>query len=89
MPARQFVTRNKLPCSKVTDLDYIFGLRPGRHHMDRSADLHGALLDPAEYDDTLVGIIECVKDQRLKRRFRISGRRRDLLYDLLLAPHRH
>ena len=79
---RQFVTRNELPCSKVTDLGN-FGLRPGRHHKDRIADPHRALLDPAEHDDTLVGIIECVKDQRPKRRFWIAGRRRNLLYDLL------
>ena len=79
---RQFVTRNELPCSKVTHLGNL-GLRSGRHHKDRIADPHCTLLDPAEHDDTLVGIIECVKDQRLKRRFGIAGRRRNLLYDLL------
>ena len=88
IPAAQFLTRNKLSCSKISYF-HNFCLCSGRHHTDRCTLFHSSFLDPAEYDNTLIGIIHGIKDQCLQRCLRISVRCRYLLPRSAPAPPLH
>ena len=76
----QLQTRNEAARSEIADLGDIEG-GAARHQTDPGADLHGALLDPAENDNTTVVIIERIEDQGLQWRVLRAGRCRQLLHD--------
>ena len=77
---RQLLTGDKLPCAEIADFHH-FLHRAGGHHPDPGTFSHTAFFDPAENDDALVRIIQGVEDQRLQRRVRVSGGRRDLFHN--------
>ena len=77
----QFITWDKLTCAKVSHFYNISG-SSSRHHFDRCSHFYRSFFDPAKYDNAFVGIVQGIEDQCLQRCFRISRRRRDLLYDL-------
>ena len=76
----QLRTRDEAARSEIPDLGYIEG-GTTRHQTDAGTDLHRALLDSTENDNTTVVIIEGVEDQRLQRLFLRAGRCRQLLHD--------
>ena len=71
-----------MTCAKVSHLCHQI-LRAGRHHPDLCANLYRAFHDSAEYDNTFIGIVNCIKNECLKRCVRISRRCRNLCDNLL------
>ena len=63
-PGRELLARNKLACAKEADL-YDIRLSAGRHHPDPRPLADASILDTHKYDNTLVGIIHRVKNERL------------------------
>ena len=78
----KFLTGDKLSCSEVACLYYLCCCA-GSHHTDIGSFFHAPFANPAEDDNSLVGIIQGIKDQRLQRCIRISCRCRDLMHDRL------
>ena len=68
---RQFLTWNKLTCAEIADF-YDIVLRSRRHHADGIARFYRAFHNTAKYDNPFVGIINRIKNQRLKRRRQIA-----------------
>ncbi len=77
----QLITRNELSCSEITDF-YNFCSKSGRHHTDLRSFFNTAIHNTAENDNSLICIIDRVKDQRLQRSLYVSLRSRNLRNDL-------
>ena len=78
----QFLTRNKLSCPEISNFhDLLHGFRC--HHADLHTRPYRSVFDTAEDDDTLIGIIQAVKNQCLQRSIGIPCRSRYLMHDCL------
>ncbi len=81
IPAYQRMDRYFFRVADAGFKHFIFGT--GCHEADMIADMDLALPDADKRNDTAVAVIDAVEDKRLQRCFRISGRSRDLVHDLL------
>ena len=77
---RELLAGDEAAGPEVADLRHR-KLRPARHQADRGPLPDTSLFDPAKDDDTPVGVVERVEDQRLQGIFRIPSRSRELLHD--------
>ena len=78
----QFIARYKLSCSEIAYLDSV-EFCSCSHHPYLGALLNRALLDTAEHDDSLVRVIERIKDKCCKRVVLRALRCRNLMHNSL------
>ena len=73
----QLIAGNKLSGTEVPHL-YDFLHRSGSHHFDPASPADFSVHNPHGNNDSFIGIIDRIKDQRLQRRVPVSLRRRNL-----------